>query len=119
MDGVQKSGTSQTEGSSISDNSSSQQPDVGMIDVDEAQQTPRAATLPDHSSFDSSNVSPESTYEILDKIPKELIASYLKKHSAETKEETPKPDMPGGKSQSHLHKCQDCDKVFLRLCELK
>ncbi|RGP68127.1 hypothetical protein FLONG3_8301 [Fusarium longipes] len=119
MDGVQKSATLETELSSVSDNPSPQQPDVGMIDADEAQQTPRAVTLPDCSNLESSNISAESTYEILDKIPKELIASYLKKHSAGVGGETPKQDTPGGKSQSQLHKCQDCDKAFPRLCELK
>ncbi|CEI67081.1 unnamed protein product [Fusarium venenatum] len=118
MDGVQKSGTLETGTSSISDNSSSQRPDIGMIDVDEAQQTPRAVMLPDQTSLDSPNISLVS-YEILDKIPKEVIASYMKKHSTEIRDETPKPDMSGGKSQGHLHKCQDCDKSFPRLCELK
>ncbi|KAM0356812.1 hypothetical protein ACHAP4_006517 [Fusarium culmorum] len=119
MDGVQESGTSETGASSVSDNSSSQQPDIGMMDVDEAQQTPRAVILSDQSSLDSSNISPNLTYEILDKIPKEVIASYMKKHSTEIRDETPKPDVPGGKSQGHIYKCQDCDKTFPRLCELK
>ncbi|UZP36041.1 hypothetical protein NXS19_003857 [Fusarium pseudograminearum] len=119
MDGVQESGTSETEASSISDNSSSQQPDIGMMDVDEAQQNPRAVTLSDQSSLDSSNISPDLTYEILDKIPKEVIASYMKKHSTEIRDETPKSDVPGGKSQGNIYKCQDCDKTFPRLCELK
>ncbi|RGP58706.1 hypothetical protein FSPOR_11829, partial [Fusarium sporotrichioides] len=117
MDGVQESGTLETEVSS--DNSSSQQPDIGMVDVDEAQQTPRAVLLPDQSSLDSSNISSDLTYEILDKIPKEVIASYMKKHSTEIRDETPKSDVLSGKSQGHSYKCQDCDKPFPRLCELK
>jgi hypothetical protein len=118
MDGVQESETLEMETSSVSDNSSSQQPDIGMIDADEAQQTPRAVILVDQSSLDSPNNSLVS-YEILDKIPKEVIASYMKKHSTEIRDETPKPDVPGGKNQAHVHKCQDCDKPFPRLCELK
>jgi hypothetical protein len=118
MDGVQESETLEMETSSVSDNSSSQQPDIGMIDADEAQQTPRAVILADQSSLDSPNNSLVS-YEILDKIPKEVIASYMKKHSTEIRDETPKPDVPGGKNQAHVHKCQDCDKPFPRLCELK
>ncbi|GKT99818.1 hypothetical protein FLAG1_04974 [Fusarium langsethiae] len=117
MDGVQESGTLETEASS--DNSSSQQPDIGMVDVDEAQQTPRAVILPDQSSLDSSNINSDLTYEILDKIPKEVIASYMKKHSTEIRDETPKSDVLSGKSQGHSYKCQDCDKPFPRLCELK
>lgn len=119
MDGVQQDETSEIETPSDGAISSSPQPDVRMVDADEAQRTPRAIPLSDHSSLDSSNISPESTYEILDKIPKELIASYLRKHSSGTRDETTKPDTSGSKSQNNSHKCQDCDKAFPRLCELK
>jgi hypothetical protein len=119
MGGVQKSGTSDTEMSSASEDLTSQQSDVRMTDTDEAQRTPRAipsqADLPESSS----SVDPEKTYELLDRIPKELIADYLRKHSMGSRDGTPKPDSSSNKSQAHQHKCSDCPKVFSRQCELK
>ncbi|KAF4438493.1 hypothetical protein F53441_12774 [Fusarium austroafricanum] len=120
MDGVQQGGASDTETSSLSEEFGPQQPDVRMIDADEAQRTPRATLSQENSTTDSPNTSPGSAYDaVLDTIPKELIASYLKKHLVGSRDETPKPDTSRHKSQTHLHKCQDCEKAFPRLCELK
>ncbi|KAF4972897.1 hypothetical protein FSARC_640 [Fusarium sarcochroum] len=120
MGGVQQSETSDTEMSSASGQDlGSHQPDVRMIDADEAQHTPKPMSSQGNSIVDSSSMNPESTFKILDKIPKEVIASYLKTHSTELREETPKPDTTSSKSQGHSHKCPDCEKSFPRLCELK
>ncbi|KAJ4133610.1 hypothetical protein NW768_005198 [Fusarium equiseti] len=121
MDDVQRTGTSEADLPSVDEDPSSQQPDVRMADADEAQRTPRAVTLSDRPNFDYSHANPEETYEILDKLPKHLIASYMKKHlpGMSDEDETPKSDIPSAKSQGYSHKCQDCDKTFPRLCELK
>lgn len=121
MDDVQQTGTSETDSPSVDEDPRSQQPDIRMADADEAQRTPRAVLLPDRPSFDYSHANPEATYELLDKLPKDLIASYVKKHlpGMRDEDETPKPDIPSAKSQGHSHKCPDCDKTFPRLCELK
>jgi hypothetical protein len=121
MDDVQQTGTSEADLPSADEDPRSQQPDIRMADADEAQRTPRAVSLPDRPSFDYSHANPEATYELLDKLPKHLIASYVKKHlpGMRDEDETPKPDIPSTKSQGHSHKCQDCDKTFPRLCELK
>jgi hypothetical protein len=121
MDDVQQTGTSEADLPSVDEDPRSQKPDIRMVDADEAQRTPRAVSLPDRPSFDYSHANPEATYELLDKLPKDLIANYVKKHlpGMRDEDETPKPDMPSTKSQGHSHKCQDCDKTFPRLCELK
>lgn len=120
MDGVQQGERTTTDVSRNSGDSGSQQADVRMVDADEAQRTPKAIPLHEKESENPSDVSPESAYDdLLDKIPKELIASYLKKRFAGLGEEASKLDTVSSKSQTHPHKCQDCDKVFPRLCELK
>ncbi|KAH6968557.1 hypothetical protein DER45DRAFT_476401 [Fusarium avenaceum] len=119
MGGVQKSGTSDTEISSASEDLTSQQPDVRMTDTDEAEATPRAISSQTDLSESSSSTNPEKTYELLDRIPKDLIADYLRKHSMGSRDDTPKPDLTSNKSQTHSHKCSDCPKTFPRLCELK
>lgn len=119
MGGVQKSGTSDTEISSASEDLTSRQPDVRMTDTDEAEATPRAISSQTDLSESSSSTNPEKTYELLDRIPKDLIADYLRKHSMGSRDDTPKPDLTSNKSQTHSHKCSDCPKTFPRLCELK
>ncbi|KAF9781974.1 hypothetical protein IL306_012039, partial [Fusarium sp. DS 682] len=120
MDGVQRGGGSDTDVSSISEDLGTQQPDVRMIDADEAQRTPRAISSQEKEAEDLSNVSPETTYDkVLDRIPSDLIASYLKKRLGGLGDETLKLDVISNKSQTHPHKCQNCDKTFPRLCELK
>ncbi|QGI64437.1 hypothetical protein CEK26_008391 [Fusarium fujikuroi] len=120
MDGVQQGEGTTTDVSRNSGDSGSQQVDVRMVDADEAQRTPKAIPPHEKESKTPSDVSPESAYvDLLDKIPKELIASYLKKRFADLGEEASKLDTVNSKSQSHPHKCQDCDKAFPRLCELK
>jgi hypothetical protein len=90
-----------------------------MADTDEAEATPRAILSQADLSESSSSTSPEKTYELLDRIPKELIADYLRKHSMGNRDGTPNPDLTSNKSQTHSHKCSDCPKTFHRLCELK
>jgi hypothetical protein len=90
-----------------------------MADTDEAEGTPRAIPSQADLSESSSSADPEKTYELLDRIPKELIADYLRKHSMGSRDDTPKPDSTSNKSQAHPHKCSDCPKTFSRLCELK
>ncbi|KAM0552539.1 hypothetical protein ACHAPJ_007867 [Fusarium lateritium] len=120
MSGVQQTETSDTEISSASGQDlGPHQPDVRMTDADEAQHTPKPMSSYGNSVTDSSSMNPELTFKILDKIPKEVIASYLKSHTAELRDDTPKPDTTSNKSQGHSHKCPDCDKSFPRLCELK
>ncbi|KAM0198178.1 hypothetical protein ACHAPA_007276 [Fusarium lateritium] len=119
MDGVQQGGTSDTEISSVSEDLTSQQSDVRMADADEAERTPRAIPSREGLSESSSTANPEKTYELLDRIPKELIADYLRKHSMGSRDDTPKPDSTSNKSQTHPHKCSECPKAFSRLCELK
>jgi hypothetical protein len=120
MDGVQEGERSDTDVSRNSGDLGSQQADVRMIDADEAQRTPRAIPSHEKESESTSDVSPESAYDdLLDKIPKELIASYLKKRFGGLGEETSKLDTVSNKSQTYPHKCQNCDKAFPRLCELK
>ncbi|KAI1013198.1 hypothetical protein LB503_001730 [Fusarium chuoi] len=120
MDGVQQGEGTNTDVSRNSGDSGSRQVDVRMVDADEAQRTPKAIPPHEKESETPSDVSPESAYvDLLDKIPKELIASYLKKRLADLGEEASKLDTVNSKSQTHPHKCQDCDKAFPRLCELK
>ncbi|KAF5019262.1 hypothetical protein F66182_8737 [Fusarium sp. NRRL 66182] len=121
MDGIQQNETPDTDISNVSgEGVTSRQPDTRMADIDEAQHTPRAMQSQEISASSSSAINPESTFKLLDKIPKELIASYLKNHSAERRDDTPKPDTASSKSQDHhTHKCPDCEKKFPRLCELK
>ncbi|KAM0339135.1 hypothetical protein ACHAPU_011047 [Fusarium lateritium] len=119
MDGVQQSGISAIVMTSFDKDVSIQQPDVRMTDTDETEKTPRAIPSREDSSEASPGATPESTYELLDKIPKELIASYLKKHSIDSGDDSPKSDLTSTRGQAHSHKCSDCDKSFPRLCELK
>ncbi|KAF5651182.1 Sex-determining transformer 1 [Fusarium sp. NRRL 52700] len=120
MDGVQQGEGKTTDVSGNSGDPGSQQADIRMVDADEAQRTPKASPQHEKESETPSNVSPESAYDdLLDKIPKELIASYLKKRFAGLGEEASKLDAVSSKSQTHPHRCHDCDKVFPRLCELK
>ncbi|KAF5659868.1 Sex-determining transformer 1 [Fusarium denticulatum] len=121
MDGVQQGEGTTANVSRDSGDPGSQQADVRMVDADEAQRTPKAIPPHEKESETLSDASPESAYDdLLDKIPKELIASYLKKKRfAGLGEEASKLDTASSKNQVHPHKCQECDKAFPRLCELK
>ncbi|KAF5593571.1 Sex-determining transformer 1 [Fusarium pseudoanthophilum] len=121
MDGVQQVEGTTTDVSRDNGDPGSQQADVRMVDADEAQRTPKAIPPHEKESETPADLSPESAYDdLLDKIPKELIASYLKKKRfAGLGEEASKPDTVSSKNQTHPHKCQECDKAFPRLCELK
>ncbi|KAF4991208.1 hypothetical protein FGRMN_7970 [Fusarium graminum] len=118
MDGLQQSGDSDIVMASFDKDTSSQQPDVRMADTDETEKNPRAIPSRVNSSETSPGANPASTYKLLDKIPKELIASYLKKHSADSGDDSSKSDLTSTRSQAHPHKCPDCGKSFPRLCEL-
>ncbi|KAF5659413.1 hypothetical protein FHETE_9419 [Fusarium heterosporum] len=119
MDGVQQSGNSDIVTTSFDKDVSIQQPDVRMTDTDETEKTPRAVLSREDLSEALPGANPASTYKLLDKIPKELIASYLKKHSADSGDDSSKSDLTSTRSQAHPHKCPDCGKSFIRLCELK
>ncbi|KAF4983849.1 hypothetical protein FZEAL_830 [Fusarium zealandicum] len=81
---------------SSTDDLGPRQSDIRMVDADET----RATLSQDQSATDLSNLSRESMLKILDKIPGDLLKTYIKNHPQGHKLENPERDAAANKSQT-------------------